>query len=221
MMGVLSAALLTVIEAIKIGTVEVSHGLFFLLTVLSIVLRGLYFFLSQDTWFAIAILQAIAGFLYQVQVVSTYAYLPETARDVGQKSMNKYTAIFQQFQFSSQAIFTILVIGISIGFSLDTVRTAMVGQGAVVLWCIVFFSWGWWYLPERPARHTLSDGQWILLAGFAQNWKTSKSIWTRYCKGVKWYFLATIFAEASAAAITNIAVIVRASLLLVGSTCIL
>jgi hypothetical protein len=168
----------------------------------------LFISLSQTTWFAMAILQAIAGFLYQIQVVSAYSYLPEMARDVGQKSMNTYTAIFQQSQFSSEAIFTIVVVGISFGLSLDTVRTAMVGQGAVMLWCIVFFSWGWWYLPGRPARHTLSDGQWILLAGFAQNWKTSKSIWTRYRKGVKWFLLATIFAEASAAAMTNISVIV-------------
>jgi hypothetical protein len=159
-----------------------------------------------------AILQAFAGFLYQVQVVSTYAYLPEMAREVGQKHMNKYTAIFEQCQFSSQAIFIVVVIGISLGLSLDTVRTAMVSQGAVVLWSVLLFTWGWKYLPARPARHTLSDGQWTMLAGFAQNWKTSKAIWTRYRKGVKWYLLATIFAEASAAAITNISVIVRASL---------
>jgi MFS family permease len=156
-----------------------------------------------------AILQAFAGFLYQVQVVSTFAYLPEMAREVGQERMNNYTAIFEQSQFSSQAIFTIVIVAFSIGFSLDTVHTAMVGQGAVVLWGVVFFSWGWKHLPSRPARHTLHDGQWMLLAGFAQNWKTSKTIWTRYRKGVKWYLLATIFAEASSAAITNISVIVR------------
>lgn len=48
-----------------------------------------------------AVLQAIAGFIYQVQVVSNYAYLPEMAREVGQARMNSYTAIFTQTQFSS------------------------------------------------------------------------------------------------------------------------
>lgn len=48
-----------------------------------------------------SVLQAIAGFIYQVQVVSNYAYLPEMAREVGQARMTSYTAIFTQTQFSS------------------------------------------------------------------------------------------------------------------------
>lgn len=178
-------------------------------------------------------LQAIAGFIYQVQVVSTYAYLPEMAREVGQARMNSYTAIFTQTQFSSvswrrfaisidpsglliyqflsniqhplqQATFTVVVIGVSFMLQLHTVHTAMVGQTAVVLWCVAFFIWGWKYLPSRPARHTLQEGQWMLTAGFAQNWSTAKAIWSQYRKGLKWYLLALVFAEASAAAITNI-----------------
>lgn len=80
----------------------------------------------------------------------------------------------------------------------------MVGQTAVVMWCVAFFIWGWKYLPSRPARHTLQEGQWMLTAGFAQNWSTAKAIWLQYRKGLKWYLLALVFAEASAAAITNI-----------------
>jgi hypothetical protein len=159
---------------------------------------------TQSTWFAMAVLQAIAGFIYQVQVVSNYAYLPEMAREVGQKRMNNYTAIFTQSQFASQATFTVVVIAVSFGLSLSTVHTAMVSQTAVVLWGAVFFSWGWKFLPARPARHVLHEGQWMLTAGFAQNWNTTKAIWSQYRKGLKWYLLALIFAEASAAAITNI-----------------
>ncbi|KAG7340010.1 vacuole effluxer Atg22 like protein [Nitzschia inconspicua] len=182
LMGIISIVILTTIQGVQIATIE-------------------------STWFAMAVLQAIAGFIYQVQVVSTYAYLPEMAREVGQKRMNNYTAIFTQSQFGSQATFTILVIGISVGLSLSTVHTAMVSQTSVVLWCVVFFTLGWRYLPPRPARHVLKDGQWILTAGFTQNWNTAKAIWSQYRKGLKWFLLALIFAEASAAAITNIAII--------------
>ena len=60
--GMYSAALVILIQAIQIGTLS-------------------------ETWFAMSVLQGIAGFLYQAQVVSTYSYLPEIARVVGQATM--------------------------------------------------------------------------------------------------------------------------------------
>ncbi|KAL3929238.1 MAG: hypothetical protein SGARI_004810 [Bacillariaceae sp.] len=139
--------------------------------------------------------------------MANYAYLPEIAREVGQAFMNKFTAVFTQSQFLSQALFNICVIGISIGFGLGTVTTGMAGQAVCVLWGLAFFPWGWSLLPARPARHSLQEGQWVLTAGFKQNWQTTKAIWVRYRKGLKWYLLALIFAEASAAATTNLSVI--------------
>jgi MFS-type transporter involved in bile tolerance (Atg22 family) len=64
--GILSAFFMIAIQAIQIGTV-------------------------QATWFPMAILQAIAGFLYQVQVLATFAYLPEIARSVGQTKLTYCT----------------------------------------------------------------------------------------------------------------------------------
>ena len=61
-LGITVATLMILIQAIQIGTVS-------------------------QTWFAMAILQGIAGFLYQVQVLTVYAYLPEIARAVGQTTM--------------------------------------------------------------------------------------------------------------------------------------
>ena len=60
--GITVAVLMISIQAILIGTVS-------------------------QTWFAMAILQGFAGFLYQVQVLAIYAYLPEIARAVGQSTM--------------------------------------------------------------------------------------------------------------------------------------
>jgi MFS-type transporter involved in bile tolerance (Atg22 family) len=56
--GVWVAALIILIQAVQIATLPA-------------------------TWFAMAILQGIAGFLYQMQVLATYAYLPDIAREVG------------------------------------------------------------------------------------------------------------------------------------------
>jgi len=52
--GMVSSALIILIQVIQIGTV-------------------------QKTWLAMTILQAIAGFLYQVLVMSVFAYLPDIA----------------------------------------------------------------------------------------------------------------------------------------------
>lgn len=60
--GVVSAILLMSIQAAQIGTVA-------------------------STWLLMSILQAVAGFLYQVVVLACYSYLPEVARVVGQKKM--------------------------------------------------------------------------------------------------------------------------------------
>mmetsp|Transcript_24425 Transcript_24425/g.45517 ORF Transcript_24425/g.45517 Transcript_24425/m.45517 type:complete len:531 (+) Transcript_24425:237-1829(+) len=182
LLGVGSAVFLTLIQATQMAT-------------------------NSTTWFPMAVLQAIAGFVYQIQVVTTYAYLPEMARFVGQNLMNNFTAIFTMSQFASQATFNIVVIAISIAVSLTTVQTAMASQAASVVWCIVFFTVGWRYMPQRPAKHVLEKKQSILTAGFRQNFMTAKAIWTKFRVGLKWYLLALIFAEASAAAITSVSVV--------------
>lgn len=55
--------------------------------VVMIVVQAVQIATIPSTWFAMAILQGIAGFLYQMQVLASYAYLPDILRDVGAKSM--------------------------------------------------------------------------------------------------------------------------------------
>jgi MFS-type transporter involved in bile tolerance (Atg22 family) len=58
-LGIATAVLMTLIQGVQIGTV-------------------------QATWFPMALLQAVVGFLFFVQILSTFAYLPEMARTVGE-----------------------------------------------------------------------------------------------------------------------------------------
>lgn len=60
--GVVASILLGIVQTIQIGTVS-------------------------STWFAMAILQAFAGFLYQVHVMSVMSFLPSIARRVGEEIM--------------------------------------------------------------------------------------------------------------------------------------
>ena len=66
LVGIVSAATMVAIQAVQAGTVSA-------------------------TWFPMAILQAIVGFIYQIQVLAVYAYLPEMARDVGEKRTRNCT----------------------------------------------------------------------------------------------------------------------------------
>lgn len=56
---------------------------------LMVLIQGVQVGTVSSTWFAMAILQAVAGFLYQVQVLAVYAYLPDIATTVGQQTMTQ------------------------------------------------------------------------------------------------------------------------------------
>ena len=60
-------------------------------SLLIIIIQGIQIYTVQDTWFVMAILQAIAGFLYQILVTMTYAYLPEMTTEVGVRKMKTLT----------------------------------------------------------------------------------------------------------------------------------
>ena len=121
--------------------------------------------------------------------------------------MNEYTSTWSLSQFFSQATFNICIIMCAYGFKLSTIQTSMVSQTGTVIFCVIFLTWGWTLIPNRPHRHKLPKGQSILLAGFKQNWKTCKSIWKNYKTGLRWFLISTVFGEAAASGISTTAVI--------------
>jgi len=165
-------------------------------------------FTNETTWFAMAILQALAIFFYQLQVVAVYAYLPEIARQVGQTKMTTISSNFTMVQFCSQLTFLVTLVVIQIILKASAVRTAQISQGINTVTSIFFFSIGWFvYMKPRPAARDLPEGSNLLTGGFHQLWNTSKNIHHHFKKGLRWYFLALGFAEASIQAITTLSVI--------------
>ena len=57
--------------------------------VLIILIQGAQIALFSSTWFPMMVFQAIAGFVYQVEVLASYAYLPDIARVVGEEAMTR------------------------------------------------------------------------------------------------------------------------------------
>ena len=180
--GIMSALLMILIQITQIGTIS-------------------------KTWFAMAILQAIAGFLYQVQVLATYAYLPEMSRQVGEERMTKHTAIFVICQFGSQASFLIVVVALSLAAGWDDVMTAHVSQAINAVWAGLAFYIGWKMMPTVPASHELPADKSLWTQGFAQIYHTAQRINREYATGLRWYLLAVVFAEAGVNSFTTLSVI--------------
>ena len=171
-LGVVTAALITIIQAVQIG-------------------------LSQSTWGPMYILQSISAVLYLVQVAPAYAYLPEIAKEKGHEKTTRFTSSFQAFQFGFQALFLVVIaiVGIGLGSRNSSVLTARISQGINTLGCLVAFSVGWfYYMPSRPAIRKRLEGKTAVGEGFSKVARTAKKVFT-FKKGLRWYFLSLLFAE--------------------------
>lgn len=204
--GLLSAFLMPVTGAIVDYTPH-RRNAGIIAAVLIAIIQGVQIALFSNTWFPMMILQAIAGFLYQVEVLSTYAYLPDIARIVGEKTMTRHTATFVMSQFSSQASFLLVVVVLSIVLEFDDVMTARVSQGINVVWIAIFFSAGWYFIPAVPAAHDLPEGRSLFTQGFVQIIQTTKKINRDYSSGLRWYLISIVFAEAAANTFTTVSVV--------------
>lgn len=180
--GVASAILMTVIQAIQIGT-------------------------NSSTWFIMAVLQAIQGCFYQVQVLASYSYLSTMSREVSGTTMANYSSTFTMVQFGSQALFLLVVVGISMGLHMDDVRTAQLSQAINTVSILISFTLGWRLLPQVPPQHFLQKGESLIWQGFVQNWRTAKRINRDYKRSLRWFLLGVLFAEPAANAFTVVAVV--------------
>ena len=174
--------------------------------VLIVTIQAIQIYTVSSTWFPMAILQALAGFVLQVQLLATFAYFPSLATQVGQKTMANFTAKFQMIGFAAQAAFLIVVVVLSTAFEWDDVFTAHISQAINVVWVGGAFYVGWKLLPSAAARHTLPEHRSLLTAGFVQIWQTTKKINRHYGRGLRWFLLAVVFADAGANAFTVVSV---------------
>eukprot|EP00751_Fragilariopsis_kerguelensis_P024285 CAMPEP_0170866430 /NCGR_PEP_ID=MMETSP0734-20130129/22039_1 /TAXON_ID=186038 /ORGANISM="Fragilariopsis kerguelensis, Strain L26-C5" /LENGTH=442 /DNA_ID=CAMNT_0011243169 /DNA_START=42 /DNA_END=1366 /DNA_ORIENTATION=+ len=190
LVGIITAIVLIVIQAVQIGTTE-------------------------QTWFPMGVLQAIAAFIYQLQVVVVFAYLPDIARDVGELTMTRFSSRFSAVQYFSSVIFLVIVTAISLGLGSKSsdVLTGQISQGLNTVTSIILFGTGWSRLTQRPAVRELPEGHSLLLQGFRQIWNTAKSVQRQYKHGLRWFLLAVVFAEASATAITTVSIVYLSSVI--------
>jgi len=231
--GVLSALFMPVVGAMidytpyrrEVGAVTASLLVMMLAVQTGTVLK---------TWFYMGILQALVGFVFELQVLSTFAYYPDIAREAGEKAMTRRTlmhysrlscmlkrnfnfnvapffsadtATFVMTHFIAEISFLILIIATSLVLGLGHVVTGQLSQGVSAVWAGIGFYNGWKRLPEAPRNHILPEGHYLVTEGFVQIFRTARRINSDYKRGIRWFFLAVIFAEAAASAFSLVAVV--------------
>mmetsp|Transcript_20149 Transcript_20149/g.43767 ORF Transcript_20149/g.43767 Transcript_20149/m.43767 type:complete len:548 (-) Transcript_20149:358-2001(-) len=189
--GILISVIFTMIQAVQIG-------------------------IGPKTWFPMAILMTLAGFCYTIMILTAFAYLPEICEKAGQQEHAQYTARFTAKQFTTQASFLILMGALSFGLGIsdNSVKTARLSQALNVGIISILFGLGWHYMPSRKARREIPQGKrcfGILIYGIRQNVRTAISIHREYKKGLRWYLLATMFAQSSVGALTTVSVVYLSS----------
>ncbi len=169
---------------------------------------------GPKTWFPMAIVQSIGGFCFAGIIMTSLAYLPEICEAVGQEKHSKYTARFTGKQFTVQALFLMLIGGLSYAFKIsnDSTSTARMAMGINAFFITILFGVGWHkYMPSRPASRSLPQGQRscisVVTHGLKQNFRTAKSIYHQYKKGLLWFLVAEVFAQSSVGALTTLSVV--------------
>mmetsp|Transcript_15205 Transcript_15205/g.18515 ORF Transcript_15205/g.18515 Transcript_15205/m.18515 type:complete len:481 (-) Transcript_15205:209-1651(-) len=208
--GVASAFFMPLIGAI-VDYTEYRRSLGISSAIGIIAIQFIQVYTVSSTWFAMAILQAIGAFIYEVQVLSTYAYLPEIARELGESVMTTIASNFMAIQFGSECVFLIVIITISRVQETTTVVTAQISQAICVILALLLWTMSWKSLPSIGKNHEIPEGSNLVTVGFYQNYKTMKMIKKHYSRGLLWFYLAVAFAEAGANSFTTVSVTYLAS----------
>ena len=150
----------------------------------------------SSTWFMMLILQAFAGVAYDMQNLASTAYFPDIGRKAGEDKTTKFQASFSMILFTTEFFYLLIVVGLGLVLKLDTVTTGQAAQALSALCVALALGVGWTLLPHVPALHKKPDETPLLKAGFSQLWRTAKGINSHYGTTLRWFFLATCFAEA-------------------------
>lgn len=205
--GILSALLVPFIGAI-IDCTDHRKKLGVLAALMMIVIQAAQIGTFQSTWLIMSILQAFNGFLYNVQTLAAYSYLPGIALAVGETTMIKYTAEYAVVMFGMEAFYLVLCLGIGIALGLDDddEATARLGQVVnVVISGLLYYS-AWYFFTSVPARRRLNKGESLATTGFVQVFKTAKGIKNHYSSTLGYFLLAVMLSDAGHGAFTLIAV---------------
>ena len=180
----------------------------------SVIFTGI--FVSEETWFAIAILQIVMGFTAWFQAMVVYSYLPELTKD--EAVLNEYTRKFATLAYTSMVLYLAVVTGAAgaLGHMADNdenksslddeIATARIAQSVSFIVCSIGETLSWGFLfQKRPVIRKYEAGQSVWTQGFRQVGKTYVEIYKHYPR-LKWFYLAVCFCDAALMAFTLLSI---------------
>lgn len=182
------------------------------------VIQALQIFTNSKTWFLMAVLQAVAGFVFIVQILLNDAYLPEIAMLVNEMEMEIITTTFGFHYFLVEILCIIGLAFVSICWSMNSVELLQFSQAFNCVCIIIFWICGWKLLPNAPKRRSIPAGSYLPVLGFVQIFKTMRDLVFKLEKIMLWYFTASIFAMAGVSAFATVTITFMTSLLRMTAT---
>ena len=175
--------------------------------------------LTSTTWFAVACLQVLSGWLFYAHVVATYAYTSELTQDTTQQT--KYNTYFFTVLYAATLIYMAKVLTLSYVFQQDDVGTARISQliTAVTSAFIFTFAWSFFFrnhnyhppplITADDHHHQLYNGHTtvtpsLATMGFCKVWNTTRHIY-RTMPALQRIMGSILFAESAMNAIITIA----------------
>ena len=158
-------------------------------------------FISQATWFAVAILLIVTAMIGWVHSGMTFAYLPEMSDD--KKALERLNTSFTVIQFTTNVIYIVVVVGIAAaaGWVDDSLATARLAQSINFVITTAFWGAAWSKLMgPRPAMSQLPPDKTLLTIGFRTIYRTSIDIAKNHT-ALGWFYAALAFSESATQAL--------------------
>jgi len=173
----------------------------------AIIMTGVTFcqiYISQQTWFFIAICQVISAFFFIVHTLAALAYLPELTDDTN--LLTKWTGSFTAIQYGFMTIYLIAVVALQIVFQLEEIQTARLAQSISFVVSSLFFGYSWVFcFKPRPISSQIPENEFLILAGFRKLYKTGKTFVAKNdC--LKYFLVSVAFTEAAVSSFTTVAI---------------
>ena len=164
----------------------------------------LQIFISEETWFFIAILNVISAFFYIAHALVAMAYLPELTDD--NKKLTKYTGNFTALQYAGMVIYIVGMVAVQqIASIKDEVQAASIAQAVSFVVSLVCFGYAWILFRARPASQKVPDHQFLVTAGFKKLWHTATTTVIKNVS-IKWFLVSLACTEAAVSSFSTVAV---------------
>ncbi len=166
---------------------------------------GVQISISPMTWFAIFIFKIVGGYFLVMHQVCCFAYLPDLTHDI--TAMGHITSRLMISQYTSQGIFTSIVIIAGFTGTISSLQTAKLAAALSFAIGTVLFGYAWTFLyRKRPKLRKVPPGSNIVTTGFKQLLVTTRVVFQKY-RALKWFMISLLLSpEPGSGSLLSIAV---------------